>query len=621
MSQPARRKAVIYRRISRDNDNSISLERQEKTLRDFCEAQDWDVLELITDRGISGTVVREEADRALRLLREGVADTLVTWEFSRWSRMGLSAVLDLIETLESRPGLLFVAHKDGYRSDNSVWRMLAVILAELARAEVEASRARIKAARAFHLSQTAPEKQRHLGSGVPFGYRPIDNPTGPGRVLIPDEGGDADIVREVAQMLADGETLTDVTVWLDTNKVPTPQSEARRMRLRGEEPPADPDAMFTPTKGAKKGIPVPYRGRWRITTVRNLWRSRSLMGQMTVGVPILDADGNPVKTESGKNYKEKLDALRDDAGLPITRWTPLLEPELYARLQARFTTAKPQERRMASWLVGVLFCMECGRKLYAHRRSRDNRPYVRCSGISDPLAKCPCPANVLLSRIEEYAERMFLGIASGWPELERRTFLDAPDTAGQLAYVALQIEETTTALARDGADYGALLPRLDALKAERATLEAVPATLREEMTPTGRTLGDIFRAAETPRERRDAAFEALERIYVKRSPGIADGTPMTPEYVNIVWNSDRVPTADLEDDDPGDLAARVAWIAARAEEALVLEDADSDDPDVLALRALAARLASGDTSAARSLADLLRLDVTLPADAEEDTAA
>lgn len=552
---PRTRRAVIYQRISRTKDTSVALRRQEATLRELASREGWEVVAVIEDDGISGTVNRPNADRALSLLRSGEADTLLVWAFDRWARSGLPAVAALIETLNARPGLLFIAHNSGLRSDQSAWRMVAGVLAEVAAMEAENTRDRIRAARAFHLRQTAPENQRFLGARAPFGYRPIKSPHGPGKVLVPDEY-EAEIAREVADMLIAGVTLGDATKWLAENRVPTPQSEARRLRQNGvsiDAPGFDEPETVTTGKGRQQA----FRGAWRATTVRNLWRSETLIGRTTRAEPVLGPEGDPVLDDRGKP-KMTDGVVRDASGLPITRWEPLLDADTFTRLQARFKApGREQPRRMVSWLTGVLHCQECGRRLYAHRRDRDDRDasYFRCAGVSDVLDPCPAPARISFARVEEYIEFVFLGVAGDWPELERREFLESADVAQRVDDIGRAIADITAALGRDDADEARLLPRLRELKKERSTLAALPSQLRVEMVPTGRALRNIWEdTADDLRARRDVLSDVIERIYVARADSPGKPTPLDPEHVRIQWDSERVPTHDLDLLDESSLA-------------------------------------------------------------------
>jgi DNA invertase Pin-like site-specific DNA recombinase len=527
MTNPTPRRAALYVRISRSKEESVSLERQERDLRIACDLEGWEVAEVIVDDGKSGTKERAGASRALELLRSGAIDVLCVWALDRWSRQGLRAVADLIDVLKVRKDAMFYAKKDGLRSDAQAWRIVASVLAEVAAMEAENTSARIQAARAEHLSRTAPEEQRFLGGQAPFGYRIVANPHGPGRALAVDEY-EAHIVRTVAGRLIDGEILASVTRWLESECVPTPQSAARRARQRG-----------VPTDGLD-------RGRWRVTTVRNLWRSETLIGRTTRREPVLGPDGKPILDAKGLPKLEQR-LVTDRAGLPLTRWAPVIDLDTFAQLQARLPGhGRTQPRRMASWLSDVAFCDGCGGKLYVQRakRSHGEERYFRCAGRGDALDTCPAPATVSVSRLEAHIEEVFLSFGGHLPEVILEQRVSAPDTALELRDIDHSIEDILRAIRADGADYAALTARIEGLKARRREVVARPSEFSVVTRETGRTLADVWADLGADlASRREHVRQVIERAYIGRAPN--SRIPITNERVRIVWNPDR--EVDLEE--------------------------------------------------------------------------
>src|SRR6476620_11374883 len=159
--------ALLYLRLSQSDDASTSIARQEADLRVLADREGWDVAEVIVDDGLSGGYARANADRALAMLREGAADVLAVWKFDRWSRQGLGAVAALIDALDANPKALFVADRDGLRSSQPAWRIIASVLAEVARMERENTKARVTSSIA-----ALRRGGRYAGRNVPYGYTP-----------------------------------------------------------------------------------------------------------------------------------------------------------------------------------------------------------------------------------------------------------------------------------------------------------------------------------------------------------------------------------------------------------------------------------------------------------------
>ncbi|WP_295790875.1 recombinase family protein [uncultured Microbacterium sp.] len=482
------KRAVLYTRVSRATEESVSVDRQEAELREMARTEGWDVVAVYQDDGLSGRVERLKANAALDAVADGHADVLAVWEMSRWSRMGLPVVARLVEVLRSRQGTLFVAKKEGLRSDQAAFGIMAAVIAEVAAMEAESTRERIMSARAYILAETDPDEQRWLGGRVPFGYRAVERDGKPGKALVVDEAA-AFHVSTAAQMLLDGSTLTQVTRYL-TDNAATPQG----------------------------------KGAWRISTVRKLMQSPTLVGRTTRRVVVgTRADGRPIVEDR---------VVTDAAGLPIRRWEPILDAETYAALQEMFAKRGPNEsRKAASWLSGQLFCDLCGSPLYANSRKGRGVDSFRCSNKAYPGSQCP---GVSVSRklAEDYMEAVILGAIGGLPEykIERRT--EGPDESA-LAEVQLAIADVQAAFARDGADYAALGDRMDALARERRRLLDERGGTVTTSTPTGRTLADAW-AEGGVRERRELIDGMLDGIRV-RKPAAAGRASRIEDRLEPVW--------------------------------------------------------------------------------------
>lgn len=482
------KRAVIYTRVSRSTEESVSVDRQEAELRELARAEGWRVTQVFEDDGLSGRVQRAKADAALDMIADGQADVLAVWEMSRWSRMGLPVVARLIEVLRSRDGALFVAKKEGLRSDQPAFGIMAAVIAEVAAMEAESTRERILSMRAHVLSETDPGEQRWLGGRVPFGYRAAEREGKPGKALVVDEEA-ARHARAAAAMLLDGRTLTDVTRYL-TENAPTPQGG----------------------------------GAWRISTVRKLMQSPTLIGRTTRRVKVGERpDGRPVTEDR---------VVTDADGLPITRWPPVLDAETWAAVQELFSKRGPTEqRKAASWLSGQLFCDLCGSPLYANSRKGRGVDSFRCSNKAYPGSQCP---GVSVSRklAEDHMEAVILGAIGGLPEYKIERHAKGPDPS-LLAEVQLAIADAQTAFGREGADYAALAKRMEALTAERRRLLDEGAGTETTATPTGRTLADAW-AEGGVRERQRLIDGMLDGIRVKK-PAAAGRASRMEDRLEPVW--------------------------------------------------------------------------------------
>jgi DNA invertase Pin-like site-specific DNA recombinase len=483
-----KKRAVLYVRVSRSTEESVSIARQKRELLDLAESEGWQVVQVYEDDGISGHVERAKAEAALDAIATGQADVLAVWEMSRFSRMGLSVVAKLVTVIRERPGSLFVAKKEGLRSDQPAFGIMAAVIAEVAAMEAEATRDRIRSMRDHVLSQTEPENQRWLGGQPPMGYRSVARSGGAGKALVIDDY-EAGHLREVARLLLVGTTISDVTRYLNDNGVATPQSLARRARQRGEA-----------TDGLDAGL-------WRVSTIRKLMQAPTLIGRTTRMVETgRRSDGTPII-----DYR----AVTDAQGLPIQRWEPILDAGTFAEMQELFKQRGPnQARKAASWLSGQLFCDLCGSVLYVNSRKGRTVDAFRCSNRAVPDHSCP-GVGVSRQLAEDYMEGVILGMIGDLKEFRVETRIEGGDS-GALDDVAQAIEDVQRAIVADGADYGVLVPRLDQLKEERRRLLSQPGKTVTTRTPTGRLLRDAW-AEGSIAERQFILSDMLDGIRVLKA--------------------------------------------------------------------------------------------------------
>jgi site-specific DNA recombinase len=509
-------RVVFYLRLSSSDEASTSIARQEADLRAHAERSGWDIVRVLTDDGFSGRKARDNAEEALRMLRDDEADVLAVWKFDRWSRQGLGAVASLIATLDSRPSALFVALNDGLNSSQPAWRIIASVLAEVARMEADNTSMRVKSA-----VKTMRHSGRFPGGVVPFGYWPAENPDGPGRILAPNLE-EATTIRQVAERILAGDSLTRVAADLHDAGVPTPRSDYRLAQMAGR-----------PTEGLDKGA-------WRISTIRLVWTADYLLGRVTDGGALIrDDDGLPLQVWTPILDLVKLTALRARLGNPaadsrrIKEWRDEQKANPSRSLPRPQTLARPRSevRRAARILSGFAFCAHCGHKLYVG--TIGGRPSYRCPQGGAPNL---CPGvRVMAEPLEGYVTDVFLKVAGDWPEVDQRGSVSESGTAEALAEVQSAIQETLAALGDDEGDSSALNARLESLKARRAQLRALPETQTVENVLTGRTLAEAWHADDDVVSRRATLAWALDHLTVSKA--VARGNQFDPARVREFWTS------------------------------------------------------------------------------------
>lgn len=433
-------RALLYLRLSESDDASTSIARQEADLRTRAEREGWEVSEVIIDDGFSGGYARAKADRALDLVGTGAADVLAVWKFDRWSRQGLGAVAALIEALDANPRALFVADRDGLSSSQPAWRIIASVLAEVARMERENTRDRVK-------SSVAALRRggRFSGGSIPFGYATAPSPHGPGRVLVV-EPAEAEIVREAARRVLSGESLYAVTSDLNA-----------------------------------RGIATRRGATWSIQALRQILTSDAIVGRVT----------------------HRGELLRGEDGLPVEVWAPVLDLDVWHQLRLLIGNGntpglgpRPARRRRSRLLSGIATCALCGSPLYVKQNGQGHTAYA-CTQRSNGR---PCPGvSVAADLLDDYVSTAFLDAVGDLDVFERHEEVETSET--DVAEVERAISETLAAMGEDDADVVALSSRLAILKARRADLRTRPATRTFSLVATGQTYAEAWADADEEERR------------------------------------------------------------------------------------------------------------------------
>ncbi len=199
------RHVAIYARLSVSSDESVSISRQIDACTKYAASRGWEVVATFTDDGVSATHNRPEARAGWRALLDAGEryDAVIVWKIDRLARR----VIDFLhadEALQAR-GAGLVAVEDPIDMTTAQGRAFATVLAVFGELEAASISARVADART-HLLKSG----RVVGGTVPFGYRSIPNPDGPGLVLAQDPKTIGVVREEVRRALA-GETVYAIT--------------------------------------------------------------------------------------------------------------------------------------------------------------------------------------------------------------------------------------------------------------------------------------------------------------------------------------------------------------------------------------------------------------------------
>lgn len=114
-SENTQMKAIIYLRVSTNQQNP---ENQLRELKAYADKQNFEVLEVITDQGVSGSKSNKERaglDRVLKMAHQRKYDVLLFWSLDRLSREGTAQTLEYLQTLTEN-GVAYHSYTERYLS-------------------------------------------------------------------------------------------------------------------------------------------------------------------------------------------------------------------------------------------------------------------------------------------------------------------------------------------------------------------------------------------------------------------------------------------------------------------------------------------------------------------------
>ena len=435
-------------RLSRDTDESTSIERQREQIAAYAKAKGWVVVGWAADVDVSGAVSPFERDQLGAWIRGDHEeyqpfDVFVSAKLDRLTR-SLLDFADLVKWCKpNRKDIASVAESIDLTTDSG--RLLANILVLFAQFERE----RIGTRRAEAAAKLAAGGYWGGGSAIPWGRRPV-------------KVGDRWELEE------------DPDVW----KTAVDTVDAV---IGGQSVNALAKSLGCDNKG-----------------LRDRLRSRNLTGHVEVWRPAEDGDDltrrRTVKDkETGETSVLVPDVIRDADGMAILR-EPRITEEKFLQLQNALDGRKiEQVNRFGSLLLfHVAGCAVCDAvmdsnqhvnkvngKLYQYYRHRD----------VTKRAKCPAHGQVRAAELDAQFTAELTARFGGRPVIEEIEH-PAQDHTAELDRVNADIAAWEEKAVR-GESAASVLRILDGLHAKRARLEGMPQTEAWiEYIDTGRDLSD-----------------------------------------------------------------------------------------------------------------------------------
>lgn len=317
--------AGIYARLSVDNHDGkeISIETQIEMAKEYLKSHtEITLYDCYSDLGATGTnFQRSDFERLMQDVRDGVINCIIVKDFSRFGRNYIETG-NFVEKIFPFLGVRFIAITDQYDSikqadcNEALSMHLKNIANELYARDI---------AEKVTASKQAKMKQgEYLGSIPPYGFQ-IEKIDGK-RTLVP-EPVTSEIVREIFNRYASGETFVSLAKWLYGQKIHRPSDYKKYKMVYQQE--------------------GQQLRQWERESIRFLLTNDAYIGNLV---------------QSGKYMKEQITAEHTHE--------PLVSKEVFYRVWERIEeNIKIQNRRplrkdtMEDIFRGVLYCGECGHKL------------------------------------------------------------------------------------------------------------------------------------------------------------------------------------------------------------------------------------------------------------------
>lgn len=198
-------RTALYIRVSTQEqaDEGHSISEQQDRMRKYCEAKGWDVINVYTDPGYSGSnTTRPALSKLISDIENSHFDMVLVYKLDRLSR-SQKDTLFLIEDVFLKNNVDFVSMNENFDTSTPFGRAMIGILSVFAQLERE----QIKERMAMGHVGRAKEGYWRGGSGSPIGYDFVD-----GKLIINEY--EAMQVREIYNLFLEGNTLNGIATIL-----------------------------------------------------------------------------------------------------------------------------------------------------------------------------------------------------------------------------------------------------------------------------------------------------------------------------------------------------------------------------------------------------------------------
>ena len=357
MSTTNQKITALYCRLSQEDmreGESLSIENQKLILKKYADEHGFFNCKFYVDDGYSGASTERPAYKEMMndVENERVS-TVIVKDQSRLGRDYLQTGL-LMEITFPQYEVRFIAVNDGVDSINGVNDFAGI------KNYFNDLYARDTSKKIRAVQRAKGERGERVGTTIPYGY--MKDPADP-KQIIPDPET-APIVRRIFEANANGAGVRKICDMLTREKVLSPSVYAFQC------------------DGNRSGNPDmdrPYH--WSQTTVRKMLSNQAYCG---------DTVNFKTFSKSNKLKKRIKNAPENVLIFPDTH-EPIIDRKTFDLVQKHFEGRKrPDKQGEIDKYAGILYCGECGSRLYLHRAKtmKPDHNNFMCGGYQSRITNC-----------------------------------------------------------------------------------------------------------------------------------------------------------------------------------------------------------------------------------------
>ena len=381
---------ALYCRLSRDDENegvSGSIKNQTEILQQYAAENSFKNTRLFIDDGFSGTTFNRPAfNEIMKLGEEGKIATLIVKDHSRLGRNRL-VVGSLLEEEFDRMGIRYIAIMDNIDTKNGISDLVPM---QDWFNEWHAKNTSDKVRKVF---KSKGESGKPLTSNPPFGY--MKSPDDKYQWIIDEPA--SEIVKRIFKMCVSGMGPSQIANKLSAEKVPTPTE-------------------YWISVGRKCGKSPSVLFHWCPAMIANILKRQEYCG---------DTVNFRSTTKSFKN-KKRVDRPESEWIIFENTHPAIVDRDTFKLVQ-KIREGRHRQTRTGkvSIFSGLVFCEDCGQKMYYQSGKKDRRdpPHFMCSSYSKNPDTCTSHyigERTLTNLVLESMRRVFLNIQAFEKEFVRK---------------------------------------------------------------------------------------------------------------------------------------------------------------------------------------------------------